>query len=236
MRLSQQRACRRRQLNSFLVPFMSYSCISMWGAPLIFLWSSEWEEHNNLFSSSLIPLCVSFCTVVNRSGRHLMNPRGALPLSVSDESPSGWQEVITERKTLWYIYKKTSKRDKEDWCPSSGHTCENMPMTLSPLRCLSVLLPLLSIFTSFQIPVTPLPLPFFSCLFTPGACDNKSHLSFLCNPSIIACDHLKITLQEQRNRAECARAPMPVLLIVEEMNIPLQSDWEMEMERGLYRD
>lgn len=42
-----------------------------------------------------------------------MNPRGALPLSVSDESPGRWQGVITERNTEVYK-KKKSERDKED--------------------------------------------------------------------------------------------------------------------------
>lgn len=54
---------------------------------------------------------VSLCAVVDRSGRYSMNPRGALPRSVSDESPGRWQGVITERKTPRY---KKSQGDKED--------------------------------------------------------------------------------------------------------------------------
>lgn len=92
---------------------------------------------------SFLCACVSLCTVMDRSGRYSMTPRGALPRSVSDESPGRWQGVITERKTQRY---KKSKRDKEDWCLSSRHTCENMPMTLSPFGPLSFILSPLSYF------------------------------------------------------------------------------------------
>ena len=49
-----------------------------------------------------------------------MNPRGALLLSVSDESPGWWQEVITERKTLRYRKKKHLKGIKKIDAPSAG--------------------------------------------------------------------------------------------------------------------
>lgn len=91
-------------------------------------------------------------------------------------------------------------------------------------------------FVKIWQPLPPLPLNFSSLLLTSGIYTNKSYLSPHCDLSIIAGDRLKITQWEQREQGECARAHMPMLLIVEEMNIPLQSDWEMEMERGLYRD
>lgn len=152
-----------------------------------------------IYFPALSFLCayVLLCTI-DRSGRYSMNPRGALPQSVSDESPGRWQQVITERKTLRY---KKSKRDKEDWCLSSRHTCENMPMTLSPFCPLSVLVSSLSYFllsTSSNHTVTPLLLHCFFPLFTSGIYVNKSHLSSCCDSSIIAHDQLKITLWEQR--------------------------------------
>lgn len=42
-----------------------------------------------------------------------MNPRGALPLSDSDESPGRWQGVITERKTPRYKIKKNLREIKK---------------------------------------------------------------------------------------------------------------------------
>lgn len=62
-----------------------------------------------------------FCAVVNRSGRHSMNPRGALLLSVSDESPGRCQGVITERKTL--IQKKKNLKGLKKIDASPAGTC-----------------------------------------------------------------------------------------------------------------
>ncbi len=117
---------------------------------------------------------VSLCTVMDRSGRYSMNPRGALPRSVSDESPGRWQGVITEGKTPRY---KKSKRDKEDWCLSSGHTCENMPMTLSPLGPLSFFLsPLTVSFSPFLAISQP------RCCFFTSSCLSPPLASLLINP------------------------------------------------------
>lgn len=70
------------------------------------------EEHIIYFPAPLfLCACVSLCSVMDRSGEYSMKPRGALPRSVSDESPGRWQGVITEGKTQRY---KKSKRDKDD--------------------------------------------------------------------------------------------------------------------------
>lgn len=183
-------------------------------------------ELNNLFSSPLVPF-VRACRYVPLwivVAGTLWTPAELCSQSVSDESPGRWQGVITQRKTQRY---ENSKRDREDWYLSRGHTCENMPMTLSPLGTLSSLaLPSLysPLTASYNLTVAPLLLHFYP-LFTSGIYTNKSNLSPWCNPSIIACDQLKITLWEQKEWASCAKAPMLMLLIVEEMNIPLQSDW-----------
>lgn len=103
--------------------------------------------------------------------------------------------------------------------------CENMPMTITFRSYLS--LALLALYFPLSAPhsftVTLVLLHFFP-LFTSGIYANKSHLSSCCDPSIIARDQLKITLWEQKEWGWCAEAPMPMLLIVEEMNIPLQTD------------
>lgn len=155
------------------------------------------EEHNNLFSSSLIPLRVSLCTVMDCSGRYSMNPRGALWRSVSDESPGRWQGVITERKTLRY---KKSKRDKEDWYLSSGHTWKHASDSITVWSSLFFALPTLyfPLSASYNLTVTPLLLHFFFPLFTSGIYVNKSHLSSCCDPSIITRDQFKITVWEQK--------------------------------------
>lgn len=66
---------------------------------------------------------------------------------------------------------------------------------------------------------------------TCGTCANKSRLVPQRDPSIIAREHLKITRREIAARRAASqtdrgreRAPVLMLLIVEEMNIPLQSD------------
>lgn len=55
-----------------------------------------------------------------------MNPRGALPLSVSDESPGRWQGVITERKTARYKKKNLKEIKKIDSSPAGTRvkTCQ----------------------------------------------------------------------------------------------------------------
>lgn len=63
---------------------------------------------------------------MDRSGRYSMNPRGALPLSVSDESPGRWQGVITERKTARYKKKNLKEIKKIDSSPAGTRvkTCQ----------------------------------------------------------------------------------------------------------------
>lgn len=55
-----------------------------------------------------------------------MNPRGALPLSVSDESPGRWQGVITERNTEVYKKKNLKEIKKIDASPAGTRvkTCQ----------------------------------------------------------------------------------------------------------------
>lgn len=69
---------------------------------------------------------VSFCTLAEHRGRYSMNPRGALPLSVSDESPGRWQGVITERNTEVYKKKNLKEIKKIDASPAGTRvkTCQ----------------------------------------------------------------------------------------------------------------
>lgn len=105
--------------------------------------------------------CVSLCAVADRSGMYSMNPRGALPRSVSDESPGRWQGVITERKTPRYK-KNLEEIKKIDASPAGtrGKTCQWLHHLLG---LLSFLLSLLSITFSWlpSISASPLLLHFF---------------------------------------------------------------------------
>lgn len=98
---------------------------------------------------------------------------------------------------------RCKKGDKEDWCLSSEHTCENMPMTPSPLRSFLVLTLHFLLSTSRSQPTILCTSP----RFTRGIYFNNSHLRSHCNPSIIARDQLKITPWEAREWGWVCRSP-----------------------------
>lgn len=148
------------------------SCIRLWcswcftAAPvydrhLSFSWGQVNKRSIIIYFPAPWFLCtsVSFCMVVNLSSRHRMNPRGVLPLGVSDESPGRWQGVITERKH-WDIRKENLEGIKKIDVPSAGTHVKTCQWLYHLWVVLSVLL------SSPSISISPKFHSHLVCLFT----------------------------------------------------------------------